>query len=169
MKRPIYALSAFILVFFLVAVQCFSADRQIHAEWNRYVGPTGATVTGFKLYKEGVLACTFPGNDLVASDCTTDITKLDTSFTLTSTFSDGKESPQSPPYILRDYGPGPDGLKITVVTVRTVSSFTAKGNIVAKTTVTTKQVPADTIVNTKPINYWDSRKRQYISQTTLVM
>ena len=126
-------------------------------------------MTGFKLYKDSALACTFPGKDLISSDCATDITKLDTSFTLTATFSDGKESPQSPPFVFRDYGPGPDGLKITVVTVRTVSSLTKQGNIVSKTTVTTKELPAGTVVNTKPIAYWNSKTKQYISQTTLVM
>lgn len=64
--------------------------------------------------------------------------------------------------------PAPGGLKIVVI-IRTVSSFTTRGNITASTTVTSKEVPSDAVINTKPIAYWNSKTKQYISQTTLVM
>ena len=157
---------ALFILLFASAVQAY--DRPIHVEWTKYTGPVGATTTGFRLYQEASPVCNFPGADIVAGDCTVNLTKLDTSFTLSATFSDNKESPQSAPFVLRDYGPAPQGLKV-VVTIRTVSSFTSRGNITAKTTVTSKEVPADAIVDTKPINYWNSKTKQYISQTVLVM
>ena len=153
----------------MVAAAAHAYERPIRVEWTKYTAPIGLTTMGFRLYQEGAPVCNFQGADAVAGDCTVNLTKLDTSFTLTATFPDNKESPQSSPYVFRDYGPPPQGLKITVVTVRTVSSFTSRGNITAKTTVTTKEVPADTVVDAKPINYWNSKTKQYISQTTLVM
>lgn len=159
------------LVFFIamVAAAAHAYEKPIHVEWTRYTAPIGLTTTGFRLYQEDAPACNFQGADAVAGDCTVNLTKLDTSFTIAATFADGKESPHSSPFVLRDYGSPPQGLKITVVTVRTVSSFTSRGNITAKTTVTTKEVPVDTVVDTKPINYWNSKTKQYISQITLVM
>lgn len=82
--------------------------------------------------------------------------------------SEGREMATSQEYKLAITAPAAGGLKI-VVTIRTVSSFTSQGNITAKTTVISKQVPADTVVDTNPINYWNSKTKQYISQTTLVM
>lgn len=153
----------------LVAAAAHAYEKPIHVEWTRYTGPIGATTTGFRLYQEGAPVCNFTGADTIAGDCAVNLTKLDTSFTLSATFADNKESPQSAPFVLRDYGAAPQGLNITVVTIRTVSSFTPRGNITAKTTITSKEVPAGTVVDTKPVNYWNSKTRQYISQTTLVM
>lgn len=82
--------------------------------------------------------------------------------------STGKEMATSEEASATITAPPPSGLKI-VVTIRTVSSFTSRGNITAKTTVTSKEVPADAIVDTKPVNYWNSKTKQYISQTVLVM
>lgn len=80
----------------------------------------------------------------------------------------GKESESSTEATMVLTVPPPADIKI-VVTIRTVSSFTGRGNITAKTTVTTKEVSADTVIDTKPIAYWNSKTKQYISQTTLVM
>lgn len=104
-------------------------ERIIKAEWDKYIPPQGLTTAGFKLYKEGTLACTFPGPAIVTGECTVDLVKASTPFTLTALFSDGKESPHSPPFNLVDYGPGPSGLKLTVLTVKTVSRKTAAGNV----------------------------------------
>lgn len=82
--------------------------------------------------------------------------------------STGKEMETSDEATANITVPAPSNFKI-VVTIRTVSSFTSHGNIVAKTTVTSKEVPASTIIDTKPIAYWNGKTKQYISQTTLVM
>lgn len=50
-----------------------------------------------------------------------------------------------------------------------VSSLTPKGNITAKTTITSKEVPVGTVVDTKPIAYWNSKTKQYVSQVTMVI
>lgn len=80
----------------------------------------------------------------------------------------GKEMATSAEATASITAPPPGNLKI-VVTIRTVSSFTSRGNITAKTTVTSKEVPAATVVDTRPISYWNSKTKQYISQTTMVM
>lgn len=82
--------------------------------------------------------------------------------------SAGKESMASNEATMSITVQPPASLKV-IVTVRTVSSLTPKGNIIAKTTVTSKEVSAGTVINTKPISYWNNKTKQYISQTTLVM
>lgn len=80
----------------------------------------------------------------------------------------GKEMATSAEATASITAPAPGNLKI-VVTIRTVSSLTTRGNITAKTTVTSKEVPATAAVDTKPVSYWNSKTKQYISQTTLVL
>lgn len=161
-------LSLFICTLIL-ASSSFAYERTITAEWTAYTPPQGVTATGFKLYKEGVLACTFTGAALVKGECTVDLVKASTPFTLTALFSDGKESPHSPPYTLVDYGPGPQGLKLTVVTIRTVSTLTKHGNVIAKTTMTREEVPEGTTVKQGVRPGYRNAKGEYINTTVIVM
>lgn len=61
----------------------------------------------------------------------------------------------------------PSNLKV-VVTVRTVASLTRYGNPTAKTTVTRKSVPDGTVVKEGTSSYWNSKTREYITNTTIV-
>jgi len=156
---------------FMSAFSCQVAaayERPILAEWNAYTPPQGITVAGFKLYKEGVLACTFTGATIVKGECTVDLVKASTPFTLTAMFSDGKESPHSAPFTLVDYGPGPSGLKLTVLTIKTVSRLTKYGNVIASTTTSRKEVPAGTVVKEGTSGYRNSLG-EWISTTTIAL
>ncbi|MBV5329493.1 MAG: PKD domain-containing protein [Chlorobium sp.] len=74
-----------------------SAATSIHVEWG-YTPPSAPAVTGFKLYQEGVLACQTQDYTATAMDCEVTLTAATTNFTLTATFSDSTESPQSAPF-----------------------------------------------------------------------
>ena len=74
-----------------------SAATSIHVEWG-YTPPTTPAVTGFKLYQEGNLACQTENPNATAMDCQVTLTATTTNFTLTATFSDSTESPQSAPF-----------------------------------------------------------------------
>ncbi len=75
-----------------------AADYSIHAEWTSYTPPNGFTVTGFRLYQEGTLACQNQNPNATAIDCTVSLTADTTNFTLAAAFSDGTESPHSLPF-----------------------------------------------------------------------
>lgn len=70
----------------------------VHAEWTGYTAPTGLTVTGFKLYQEGALACQTQVATATSLDCSVSLTADTTNFTLTAAFADGTESPHSAPF-----------------------------------------------------------------------
>jgi hypothetical protein len=161
-------LSLFICTLIL-ASSSFAYERTITAEWTAYTPPQGATTTGFKLYKDGVLACPFSGAAIVKGECTVDLVKASTPFTLTAVFSDGKESPHSAPFTLVDYGPGPQGLKLTVVTIRTVSTLTKYGNVIAKTTMTREEVPEGTTVKQGVRPGYRNSRGEYVTNTTIAL
>jgi hypothetical protein len=86
------------LATYAAIIRIANADnRSIHAEWG-YTPPSAPAVSGFKLYQEGVFVCSTNIGTASSMDCNVTITKLTTSFTLTATFVDGTESPQSAPY-----------------------------------------------------------------------
>ncbi len=74
-----------------------SAATSIHVEWG-YTPPTTPAVTGYKLYQEGVVACQVMDANATTMDCAVNLTAATTNFTLTATFSDNTESPQSAPF-----------------------------------------------------------------------
>ncbi len=74
-----------------------SAATSIHVEWG-YTAPSAPAVTGYKLYQEGTLACQVQDPNAIAMDCSVTLTAATTNFTLTATFSDSTESPQSAPF-----------------------------------------------------------------------
>lgn len=158
-----------ILALLMLAVQAFSYERTIVAEWDKYTPPQGIAATGFKLYQDGTLSCSFTGPAIVKGECTVDLVKVNTPFTLTALFSDGKESPHSAPFTLTDYGPGPSGLKLTVLTIKTVSTLTKYGNVIAKTTMTREEVPEGTVVKQGVRPGYRNAKGEYINTTVIVM
>ena len=94
-----------VIISFLLNLFCclsppvFAASTHtIHAEWSSYTAPTGLTVSGFKLYQEGSLACQAQTATATALDCSVSLTADTTNFTLTATFTDGTESPHSAPF-----------------------------------------------------------------------
>lgn len=163
-----FAVLSIILLFF-TASKSNAADRSIHAEWTKYTAPVGITTASFNLYKDGVLACNFKGPDIVAGDCTVDLVKLQTPFTLSALFSDGKESPQSTAFVLTDYGPGPVGLKITIVTIRTVSSINKNGRPTSTTTITKAEAKPGQVVKQGVSPGYRNSKGEWVTITTLVM
>lgn len=88
------------LLFALLCSLPFSAlaaTQTIHVDWS-YTPPSEPAVTGFKLYQEGVFACETHDPTATAMDCAVTLATATTNFTLTATFSDGTESPQSTPF-----------------------------------------------------------------------
>ena len=71
--------------------------QSIHVEWG-YTPPSTPSVTGFKLYQEGVFACQTNDANATAMDCQVTLTAQTTNFTLTAIFSDGTERPHSAPF-----------------------------------------------------------------------
>ena len=70
----------------------------IHAEWTRYTPPSGYTVSGYRLYQEGQLACQTSNSTATAIDCQVTLNTNTTNFTLATAFTDGSESPRSAPF-----------------------------------------------------------------------
>jgi hypothetical protein len=101
-----------VFLFLLVSSSVQAEELSIHVEWG-YTPPTSPAVTGFVLYQDSVKACNFVGADIIESDCTVDIVKIKTPFTLTASFADNTESPHSAPYEFVVQIPGPVILSIT--------------------------------------------------------
>ena len=76
-----------------------TTTHTINATWSAYVAPSGYTVSGFKLYQEGVQACQTTNAAATSLDCIVSLNSDTANFTLTATFSDGTESPQSTPFV----------------------------------------------------------------------
>ena len=75
-----------------------ATNYSIHVEWTSYTAPSGYTLTGFKLYQEGTLACQTQNPSATSLDCTVSLTANTTNFTLAAAFSGGTESRQSAPF-----------------------------------------------------------------------
>ena len=74
-----------------------AATQTIHVDWS-YTPPSEPAVIGFKLYQEGAFACETHDPTVTAMDCSVTLATATTNFTLTATFNDGTESPQSAPF-----------------------------------------------------------------------
>jgi len=154
----------------LLAITANAADRSLHAEWTKYTPPTGAVVSGFNLYKENVLACKFPGAVIVSGDCVTDVSALKTNFTLTALFADGNESPKSNAFVLTDYGPAPQGLKVTVVTITTTFKLSKAGRFYSKNvSIKTSTAEPGQVVKEGSTTPSKNAKGQWEIVTTMVM
>lgn len=84
----------------LFATSAAAADRSIHVEWGGYTPPSELTVSGFRLYQDGSLACEIQNPNATSMDCAVSLYQDTTPFTLTATFTDGSESPHSAPFPL---------------------------------------------------------------------
>lgn len=94
---PTTIIRLFLTLFLCCLSALASAATSIHVEWG-YSPPSTPAVTGFKLYQEGNLACQTENPTATAMDCEVTLTAATTNFTLTATFSDNSESPQSAPF-----------------------------------------------------------------------
>ncbi len=74
-----------------------TTSQSVHAEWNSYAPPSGLIVSGFKLYKDGTVACQVEGASATSLDCQVTLENSTANFTLTAFFTDGTESPHSAP------------------------------------------------------------------------
>ncbi|WP_319586798.1 hypothetical protein [uncultured Desulfobulbus sp.] len=97
MPRPI--------TLFLVALICClptfvsaATNCSIHAEWSQYTPPSGYTVSGYRLYQEGQLACQTSNSAATSIDCLVSMDTNTADFTLTAAFADGTQSPHSAPF-----------------------------------------------------------------------
>ncbi len=88
------------------------AAQSIHVEWG-YTPPSEPTVTGYKLYQEGVAVCSTQDPNATAMDCNVTLTATTTNFTLTATFNDNTESPHSAPFAF-DRGDVPPPLQAAI-------------------------------------------------------
>ena len=61
----------------------------------------------------------------------------------------------------------PGNLKL-VVTVTTISKLTRYGNPVATTTIKRVTVPSDKVVKEGTSGYWNSKKREYVTNTVII-
>lgn len=86
-----------ILICSLPVLSVAATTKSIHVEWG-YTPPSKPSVTGFKLYQEGVFACKTTIPTATGMDCTVSLVANTTNFTLTATFNDGTESPHSSPF-----------------------------------------------------------------------
>lgn len=88
-----------LLAFFCGSPVCAAEamSQSIHVEWG-YTPPSKPKVVGYKLFKEGALACQEMKPMARAMDCTVSLTAQTTDFTLTAVFNDGTESPHSAPF-----------------------------------------------------------------------
>jgi PKD repeat protein len=98
MKKLILLLLA--LCYFIPGLSFAAVSSQdIHIEWSYDYQPVdGKILSGYHLYKEGVMVCTTDTPEDKAMDCIVDSEPGTFSFTLTAYHSDGTESPHSPPY-----------------------------------------------------------------------
>jgi len=95
---PFMLFRFFLTVICLLPVLSVAATtKSIHIEWG-YTPPSKPSVTGFKLYQEGVFACKTTIPTATGMDCTVSLIADTTNFTLTATFNDGTESPHSSPF-----------------------------------------------------------------------
>jgi len=100
MKRLSMCVLVVVLCHFFISPGVTSATeiiRSIHVEWG-YTPPSEPTVTGFKLYQEGVHVTTWTGASTTAGDTVVVITTQTTNYTLTAEFNDNTESPHSAPF-----------------------------------------------------------------------
>jgi PKD repeat protein len=91
----------FLLIFLTFCLPTFASAATaylIHAEWASYASPSGYTVTGFNLYREGTRVCQNQNPAATAMDCTVSLDTNTSIFTLTARFSNGTESPHSSPF-----------------------------------------------------------------------
>lgn len=85
------------LICCLPTIASAATSQSIHVEWG-YTPPGTPSVTGYKLYQEGALACQTQDPAATVMDCQVTLVATTTNFTLTATFSDNTESPHSAPY-----------------------------------------------------------------------
>ena len=105
-----------VIALLFIASSAFAApqwNRSITVEWG-YESPADLTVTGFKLYQEGMPACEWSVPIARIGSCDVVLTTKITKYTLTALFGDGTESPHSEPYVLIDWGPKPRIIKVIV-------------------------------------------------------
>ena len=110
MKRLLTLLALYLLL--PAPLLAASWWRTITAEWQ-YTPPIGPAVDGFQLYAGAAKACRFEGADTRTGMCDVIVANPTTTFTITATFADGTESPQSPPFEFADTVPAPVLIKIT--------------------------------------------------------
>jgi len=90
--------------FFLLSPALAETTQTIHAEWSQYTPPTGYSVSSYNLYKEGELTCQSFSASATSIDCQVTISAYTTSFTLSVSFTNGSESPQSAPFTFTIHG-----------------------------------------------------------------
>ncbi len=101
MKKYIFALLTSI---FFLSTSAYAVEQNIHLEWTYDDIPIdGKIIEGYNLYMEGNQVCTTDPEDDITSptkimDCIFEAESGTFNFTLTTLFSDGSESPHSPPY-----------------------------------------------------------------------
>jgi hypothetical protein len=104
-----------VMALMLGSVSAYAYTANIKVEWLPYAAPSFPALSGFKLYKEGVYVCQTLVPTAVTMDCTVEITKPSTNFTLTAAFADNTESLHSAAYafVYTPVLPAPSSLKIT--------------------------------------------------------
>lgn len=85
--------------------------QMVNASWSAYTAPTDKTLSGFKLYRDGILVCQTNVPTAKTMDCDVTFTKSVNDFTLSATFADNTESPHSPKYTF-NWIPSPTNVKV---------------------------------------------------------
>ena len=106
------AIAIFISAPTLFAATTTGWQRSIKVEWG-YTPPEDVTVTEYRLYQNGKKVCTFLPSTTNIGECTVNLTRTASSFSLAAVFTDGIESPKSADYIFTDLGTGPTMLRMS--------------------------------------------------------
>lgn len=98
MVHKILFFSFIFCFFFFLSPVLAETTQNIHAEWSQYTPPTGYSVSSYNLYQEGELTCQTFSASATSIDCQVTLSAYITSFTLSVSFTNGSESPQSAPF-----------------------------------------------------------------------
>lgn len=98
--RCLFLVVLFVQLACVIFVERADAETvySIHAEWMVYTPPSSHTVSGFRLYQEGIEVISVSGNNLTSLDAVVLLPDRVVNFTLTAIFTDGTESPHSSPF-----------------------------------------------------------------------
>lgn len=112
MLKPFSCLLTLLIVSLLPILAPAATTSTIHAEWTRYVPPSGYTVSGYRLYQEGQMACQTTNPSATSLDCQVTLNAPTVYFTLTATFTNGTETGHSAPFAFSAPASTPGDIKI---------------------------------------------------------
>jgi len=102
--KKVFCLVFGLVLFFQPVLIWAGYSATIKAEWE-YSPPSGKTLSGFRLYKDGEMACVSKKPTENTMECLVDLDPGEITFTVTAYFTDGTETGHSAPFVLEFTGP----------------------------------------------------------------